>query len=290
MSEVSALPSSANVLGETPLWCSAQNLLWWIDIRAPALMAFDPENVSVKRWPMHEVICGIALRRGGGLVVALKDALYGFDPVAGLSKTLVTVERDLPQNRLNDVRCDRNGNLWVGSMWDYGKGVSGALYRIDSYFNVLCVRTEVRIPNALAVSPDGTILYFADTSTGTIEQTRLDPETGLPGTWEHFAHAQSAPGRPDGATIDAEGFLWNARQDGACLARFAPDGQLDRIVALPVSKPTACAFGGSDHMTLYVTSATQGMSQTQLSSEPLAGRLLSLRPGVAGLLDAEFDV
>ena len=108
-----------------------------------------------------------------------------------------------------------------------------------------------------------------------------------------FAPETSAPGRsssmpmqcrvvPDGATVDAEGFIWNARYKGGCLARFAPDGRLDRLIELPVSQPTSCAFGGPDLRTLFVTTATQKLSESELESQPLAGSLLALDVGVAG--------
>jgi sugar lactone lactonase YvrE len=103
-----------------------------------------------------------------------------------------------------------------------------------------------------------------------------------------LAGEDAAPGKPDGATVDAEGFLWNARFGGGAVARFAPDGRLDRLLDLPASQPTSCAFGGADLETLYVTTATQGLDREALAREPLAGRLLALEPGVRGLSEPRF--
>lgn len=237
---------------------------------------------------MPDLSCGVALGRGGKMIVALGRALHTLGPDGNLSDPLVTIEAGPPQNRLNDLRCDRSGNLWIGTMWDFGKRVAGALYRVAPDFSVTCVRRDIRVPNALALSPDGRTLYFADTGTGWIEQAELDDVTGLPGPWRPFAAPDAAPGRPDGATVDAEGYIWSARIGGGCLARFTRDGRLDRIVPLPVSKPTACAFGSADLRTLYITTASQGLSAENRAHEPLAGRVLAIRPGVEGLPEDVF--
>jgi len=286
---IDVLPGPANVLGETPVWSPVDSRLWWVDIRAREVLSFRPSEATVDRFGMPDLACGVALRGGGGgLLVALDRALYALGRDGHLGGRLVRIEAGPPENRLNDLRCDRSGNLWIGTMWDFGARVTGALYRVAPDLSVACIRSGVRIPNALAFSPDGRTIYFADTGTGWIERSVIDDETGLPGPWRPFAAPDAAPGRPDGATVDAEGHLWNARIGGGCLARFAEDGHLDRIVPLPVSKPTACAFGATDLETLYVTTASQGLSATAREDEPLAGRTLALRADVAGLPEMTF--
>ena len=96
------------------------------------------------------------------------------------------------------------------------------------------------------------------------------------------------PGGPDGATIDAEGCLWSAQFGGGCLIRYTPDGTIDRVIRMPVGKPASVAFGGDDYRRLYVTTASRGMTEAQLAAEPLAGRVLVMDVGVAGLPPARF--
>jgi sugar lactone lactonase YvrE len=139
----------------------------------------------------------------------------------------------------------------------------------------------------LCFSVDGRRAFFADTPRGCIEVADLEPGTGDPGAWRLFDDGK-APGHPDGATIDAEGCLWSARPGGGCLARFTPDGHLDRLVLLPVSRPTSCAFGGSDLRTLFVTTSRQRLSAEELATEPLAGRLLALDVGACGIAEPSF--
>lgn len=280
--------NSGDVLGESPSWLAREQCLYWIDLRAPALRRLDPASGAVESWAMPDLIGAVGGRRSGGLVVAVRHALLGFDPRDGEFAAIANVEDGPPENRLNDAKCDPAGRILCGSMWDFGLRTTGGLYRVDTTGAVTQLRSGVTVANAIAFAPDGRTLYFTDTRLGAIEQADYHPATGEIGPWRLFAAADAAPGRPDGATVDADGYLWNARYQGGCLARFAPDGRLDRLIELPVSQPTSCAFGGPDLRTLYVTTARQKLSAEALAAEPLAGALLALDVGVAGLVEPLF--
>lgn len=286
--EISVSADNGDVLGESPSWLAQDQCLFWVDLRAPALHRIDPVTGAVKTWPMPDLIGAVVGRQHGGVVVAVRHGLYGFDPQTQELAPLASVEPGPPENRLNDAKCDPAGRIFCGSMWDFGLQTTGGLYRVDATGAVTQIRSAVTVANAIAFAPDGRTLYFTDTRLGAIEQADYDPQTGEVGPWRLFAAADTAPGRPDGATVDADGYLWNARYQGGCLARFAPDGRLDRLIELPVSQPTSCAFGGRDLRTLYVTTARQKLSAEALAAEPLAGALLALDVGVAGLVEPLF--
>lgn len=279
---VAAAP--ADILGESPWWDAAAGCLWWVDLRAPLLRRLHPATGGLDGWPMPTLAGAVVGRRRGGVVVALADGLHAFDPVTGDLDRMVSPELPGPHMRLNDAKADRSGALWFGTMRDFGADDAGGLWRLSPDGSLAAMRTGVRVPNAIAPAPDG-CLFFCDTRAGAIERARPDGD-GL--AWMPFAPADIAPGAPDGATIDAEGFLWNARWGGACVARIAPDGTLDRLVPLPVTNPTSCAFGGEDLRTLYCTTARQGLAPDALAAEPLAGALLALDVGVAGLPEPAF--
>jgi sugar lactone lactonase YvrE len=280
--------STGDVLGESPTWDARDGALYWVDLRAPALRRLHAATAEVRSWTMPEVIGAVVQRASGGLVVALKHGLFGFDPATERLDALATVETGRPENRLNDARCDPAGRIFCGSMWDFGAQTTGALYRVDADRSVTRIRTGVTIANAIAFAPAGRTIYFADTRAGSIERAGYDPASGTVGAWSVLAAPEAAPGRPDGATVDAEGFVWNARYGGGCLARFSPDGRLDRIAPLPVSQPTSCAFGGEGFRTLFVTTSRQRLSEAQRAAEPLAGSLLALDVGVAGLAEPRY--
>jgi len=287
-SNVIVAADSGDVLGESPSWLAREQCLYWIDLRAPALRRLDPASGAVESWAMPDLIGAVVGRRDGGVVVAVRHGLCGFDPETAELKPLASVESGPPENRLNDAKCDPAGRILCGSMWDFGLQTTGGLYSVDAAGAVAQLRAGVTVANAIAFAPDGRTLYFTDTRLGAIEQADYDPATGEIGPWRRFAAADAAPGRPDGATVDADGYLWNARYQGGCLARFAPDGRLDRLIDLPVSQPTSCAFGGPDLRTLYVTTARQKLSPEALADEPLAGALLALDVGAAGLVEPLF--
>ncbi len=286
--EIGVATHQADTLGESPTWVEADGWLWWIDLRKPCLHRLVVATGQVDTWPMREVIGAVVARRGGDLVLALKDGLHAFDPGTGVVTPLVRVEDGPPDNRLNDAKCDAAGRIWCGSMWDYGLKTSGGLYRIDPDLSVTRVRSGVTVANALAFSPDSRTIYFTDSSRGHIERAGFDLDSGAIGAWSVLADAAAAPGRPDGATVDEDGYVWNARYQGGCIARFAPDGRLDRLIELPVTQPTSCAFGGPERRTLYVTTATQNLSDEAQAAQPLAGALLALDVGVAGLPEPAF--
>jgi L-arabinonolactonase len=116
-----------------------------------------------------------------------------------------------------------------------------------------------------------------------------DPQTGALSNQRRFAALDPASGAfPDGLTVDAEGGVWSAQPVYGRLVRYAPDGSIERIIDMPVSRPTSCMFGGDDLGTLFVTSAHNSLTAGQRAEEPLAGGLFALRPGVKGLPEVPF--
>lgn len=192
-----------------------------------------------------------------------------------------------PALRFNDGRCDRRGRFWAGTMHatDLSLTPHGALYRLDAAGDCRKMQDRLHAPNSLAWSPDDRVMYFADTRVRTIFACPYDIDTGAMGPRRVFATPEVMP---DGATVDSEGFLWSAAWGGGRITRYAPDGRVDREMALPVRRPTACTFGGPDLGTLFITTATWRETAEDLRHQPLAGAVLAFEPGVAGLPDPVF--
>jgi sugar lactone lactonase YvrE len=165
---------------------------------------------------------------------------------------------------------------------------AGALYRTDPGGRWQRMVDGITVPNSLAWSPDDRTMYFADTPHRVIWAYPFDAETGALGARRPFAEVPEGAGYPDGSTVDADGCLWNAHFDGWRLTRYAPDGRVDRVVPLPVQRPTSCAFGGPGLGVLYVTSARARLTEAELARGPLAGGLLALEPGPRGLPEPRF--
>jgi sugar lactone lactonase YvrE len=191
--------------------------------------------------------------------------------------------------RFNDGRCDRQGRFWSGTMFmDMAAGrADGRLYRYTTAEGLSAPIVEGLITqNGLAWSPDGTTMYLSDSHPArqTIWRFDYDVEAGLPHNRRVFADLTAMRGRPDGAAVDCEGCYWICANDGACLLRFTPTGKLDRTIELPMTKPAMCSFGGAGMDTLLVTSIDPGNG----AGGELAGALLLVRPGVAGLPETPF--
>jgi sugar lactone lactonase YvrE len=270
------------VTGEAPLWDPGTETLWWIDIEGQRLLGFSPEGGREQAHNLPSMPGLIVARRTGGLVIGLEDGLHAVESAQGLGERLVAVEPDDARTRLNDGKADPAGRVWFGSMDKTGCGATiGSLYRLDLNGAVDRYRRDVGIPNAIAFAPDGRTLYFADSRTRTVEAFSYDPETGEPGASRLFVRYEEGES-PDGTCVDSQGALWIAVIGGSRLERRLPDGSLDTIVRLPVSRPTMPMLGGRDKRTLFVTSQRRYLSREQLQAEPFAGDLLAVRVDVPG--------
>jgi len=218
----------------------------------------------------------------------MRRGFYFLEPATGSLTPLHDPEPDQPENRFNDGRCDRQGRFWAGTMNDARRDPTGALHRLDPDLRSVRIRGDIIVPNSLAWSPNSTTMYFADTYRHTIFEYDFDADAGVPGQQRVFVDLSTGPGRPDGSAIDADGCLWNAEYAGARVVRYRPDGAVDRVVPMPVSNPTCCAFGGTGLDVLFVTTARQRLSPEQLAKEPLAGSLFAVTPGVRGLPEPRF--
>jgi len=274
-------------LGEVPVWSVRDRCLWWVDVLTPTLRRYAPDTGEHASWPIPVRSLGcVALRAGGGLILGTDAGVLAFDPHSGVTSPLVQPEPDKPAHRLNDGRCDRRGRLWVGSMNERAFVPEGTLFRVDPDLSVHPMLDRIRVPNAIAFSPDDRTLYFADTRAYMIWRFDFDLAEGRIANRRVFAET-SEPARPDGACVDADGFLWSAHFAGACLVRYAPDGRVDRVVELPVGNPTCCCFGGDNLDILFVTSASDP-ALTGAHPSDVCGKLIALDVGSRGLPEPVF--
>ena len=278
-------------LGESPVWSERDGRLYFVDLRdTPAIHALDIDTGDEARWPMPEDIGCIVPSSDGTLVAGLRSGFATFDPSRGALDYVLDPEPGTPHTRLNDGKCDARGRLWCGSMNPDSALAEGSLYVLEGRDRCTRVLGEWLTPNGIALSLDGRTMYIADTRRGSIEAFAFDAKRGALHERRVFADLGALPGGPDGACVDREGCLWSAIFDGGALLRLDPQGRIDRVLRLPVSKPASCAFGGRDYRTLFVTTASRGLSASRLGAEPLAGRVLALDVGVAGFPPDAFAI
>lgn len=290
MSKPEVVAGGNAILGESPLWSPAEAALYWVDIDNPTIHRLDPASGARERWHIETEIGSIGLAGPGRMVAGLRTGAHYVDLETGKIEPICDPEGEgrFNRNRMNDGKIDRAGRFWVGTMNDPGHQPLGTLYRIDRDGGAAPVLGGIRVPNALCWSPDSRVMYFTDSYSHQIWAFDFDLETGAMENKRVFAAIAEDAGVPDGATVDADGFVWCAHMFGSRVSRYAPDGSLDRTIALPVPQVTSCAFGGADLETLYITTASLRMDRAALAEQPLAGALFAVDPGVRGLPEPVF--
>lgn len=286
MTEVTRVFDANNYLGETPIWSTDEQALWWVNCEQPAaLHRWKPATGTHASWPMPARIGGFVPKSGGGLLVVLADGLYDFDDGA----LTLRVKSALPPHiKLHECHCDRQGRFWVGA-YDHHfpqdrHAAGGFFYRLDGA-QLTPVISGIAVANGLAFSPDGRTMYTASSPARKVEAFDLDPATGEVSNRRDFIRlASEDKGHIDGATVDEEGGYWLAVVGAGELRRYLPDGTLDRTIALPFSNPTKPAFGGANMRTLYVTSTKMALNP-EVPGFAANGGLFALTPGEVGVAE-----
>lgn len=276
-------------VGECPVWTPEEQAIYFTDIAGTTMNRFHPGSKQHTQWEMPEKLCCFAFREQGGFVAAMSSGFAFLELETGSVEYINKIEADQPDTRLNDGRCDRQGRFWAGTMHEPRTRFDGVLYRLDKDLNTSAMADDVMVANGLAFSPDGKIMYWSDSRNSKIFAFDFDTDTGDISNRRLFFETSLEQGRPDGATVDAEGYYWSACFMGGRVLRIAPDGTLDREILMPVKNITMVCFGGEDLATLYITTGNEGLSEAEFKETPLAGALFVTRPGVSGLLDPKFN-
>ncbi|MGW1816066.1 SMP-30/gluconolactonase/LRE family protein [Streptomyces sp. NPDC002125] len=266
-------------LGEGPTWDAAGERLIWVDILSARVHTFTPATGRRTVMATGQHVGAAKPRAGGGLVVVLRDGVGLYDADGAFSWL---AHDPVPGRRGNDAAVAPDGALWAGTMrYDEAEG-GGNLARFAPDGTVTGVLDAVTVSNGTGWSPDGRLMYYTDTPTRRIDVFDVDGERVV--NRRPFTVIEEGSGWPDGLTVDAEGCVWAAFWDGAAVRRYTPDGKLDRVVELPVPRPTACAFGGPGLRDLYISTARTGLD----APPPLAGSLLVLPDAGQGLPGTPF--
>jgi len=272
------------VLGEGPYWRPEDEALLWVDVARGLLHMTRVqlgETSTIELDPVSAAFPAV----GGGIVTAggHRLTLRATRPGEGWAGRTIAEAPARDGVRFNDASVDPAGRVWVGSMDIKEKEPLGTLYRLDTGGTLTPVVKGATVSNGIGWSPDGTRMYSNDSPLRRIDMFDYDQATGEAFGGRMFADLSRANGFPDGLTVDADGYVWVAMFAGGALRRFTPAGHQDAVLPLPVSQPTSCAFGGPGMADLFVTTAYRDLSEAQRAAEPLAGRLLRLRPGPVGL-------
>lgn len=273
-------------VGESPLWVEAEAALYFVDIYGDVVHRYHPGSGQKHSQPATQRLSAIVPRAGGGFLGSAAHQIGTLDPATGQLAAWHTVDEPV-RNRLNDGKCSPQGRYYTGSMDENKAEGSGKLYLLDERRELRVVDTGYIISNGPAFSPDGCVMYHADTTRYVVYRFDVDAD-GTPINKRVFLNYAEADGRPDGMTCDVDGCVWIAHASGHRVTRFTPEGKVDRVIQMPAAKITSMAFAEAGYRTLYITTAKIGLDEQALREQPLAGALFRVEVGVQGLPAAAY--
>ncbi|MBM3606080.1 MAG: SMP-30/gluconolactonase/LRE family protein [Alphaproteobacteria bacterium] len=282
------LSAKPSLLGESPVWDPERQRIYWVDGVSRMIHALDTLTDEFHHWEVPSTIGSLALAGGDGLIVGLADGIYSFDLATGRLEPLYRTDPADSRVRFNDGKVDRNGRFLCGSMGVFAEA-RGELIRVSPGGNSQVLANGIRISNALCFSPDGSVMYFADSLDRNIRAYRYVPGDGPLEEARVLVDTNPYNSGPDGATVDSDGCIWVALIQVGKIARFTPEGELDRLIEAPTDMPSCVAFGGPDMATLYVTTIKDSGTGRAVSRHPAGGHLFAIEGlGATGIPETRF--
>lgn len=189
------------------------------------------------------------------------------DPATGEVTTLYRDCDGRPLRAPNDLVFDAHGGFWFtdhGVRSERSSDRTGLFYALADGSHIREVVFPLDAPNGIGLSPDGSVLYAAETHTGRLW------------CWTITAPGEVAPGLPinaggrllygaaglrlfDSLAVDGEGWINVATLGEGGISCVSPDG--GEVEFVPVADDpivTNVCFGGANLRTAYVTSSGTG--------------------------------
>ncbi|UPG94117.1 SMP-30/gluconolactonase/LRE family protein [Luteibacter aegosomatissinici] len=275
---------------EGVIWDDLANVVRWTDIATSQLFAYDPATGRVTDEKLPARVCCFALtHQKGVLLLAMEKQVARYDTRDGTLTVLEDIEPEILGTRANDGRCDRAGNLVFGTLNERGpeKVASFWRYTREGKLHRLAL-PKAAITNSICFSPDGETMYFTDSPTAQIMACDYDAASGEVDRIRVFTELRKGM-EPDGSTIDADGFLWNAEWGASRVVRYAPDGRIDSTIELPARQPSCVTFAGPALDRMVITSAFKYLDEAVVKQEPRNGAIfIGTPPRGHGLPEARY--
>ncbi len=282
--EAKLLLDAKSELGEGPLWDEREGLLYRVDIMGAKLHRYNPATEADEVFNVGQHVGTVVLDEAGGVLLAVKDGFARFDLETETLDIIANPESGIEGNRFNDGKAGPGGRFWAGTMSYQGTAHAGSLYCLDTDGTVSTKEKDVTISNGIVWTEDHQTMYYIDSPPRVIYAFDYDKASGDISNGRIVIKVPEHMGSPDGMAIDSKGQLWVAHWGYGAVVCWCPKtGEVMEEIKVPASQTTACAFGGEDFKTLYITTARIGLSDEQLEVEPLAGGLFVARTDVAGL-------
>ncbi|MFZ4617438.1 MAG: SMP-30/gluconolactonase/LRE family protein [Rectinemataceae bacterium] len=285
---VELLLEAGAVCGESPIWDPEAGCVWWADTASPYVHSWDPASRTATSRDAGHTVRALALAGSGSLVILCADGIFLLES-GKEAQFLCDPERGQADMLLDDGTVDSAGRFLFNTFNTAALDAkAGSIYSIDTEGKLLTLDSGLALPNGMAFSADGHILYVAEMFANRILRYDYDSASGRASRRSVFAEVPAADGMPDGLIVDAEGFVWSAHWAGWRITRYAPDGSIDRVIPMPFATATCMGFGGPKLEDLYVTSATMGLSPEDLQRSRSPGGLFVIQNAGRGIKEGVF--
>lgn len=246
------LSEARALLGESPVWSSVHQAIWWVDITGCKLLRTTLAGVT-QFWDTPEMP-GFVQCLGDAVFVGMQSGIFRFD--ASGPRFEKCVDLDAQGQRFNDACTDGQGRIWAGTMDMDNQRANGVLYLFDPDRRTLVPKIDgFRTINGLAWDDTNQRLFVSDShvSIQTVWTCPVDPE-GQIGDRTEFARFHEFDGRPDGAVLDQTGHYWIAGVGGGRLYHFSPGGAVEACYKVPLESPTKPALIETQATAMVLTS------------------------------------
>lgn len=283
MTEAKLLLDTKSTLGEGPLWDEREGVLYWVNILENKLHRYNPKTDVNETFDVGQHVGTVVLDESGGAVVAVQRGFARFDLETEQVSMIAKPSEFREGNRFNDGKADPAGRFWAGTMAYDATPHAGSLYCLDTDGTVSKKESDVTISNGIVWTSDHKTMYYIDSRARVVTAFEYDKATGNISNGRVVIKVPEHMGSPDGMAIDEKNQLWIAHWGYGAVVCWCPTtGEVMQEISVPASQVTACAFGGDDMKTLYITTARHALSDEQLADEPLAGGLFVAQTDIAG--------
>ena len=282
--------SVQNELGETPIWVPEEKLLYWVDIGSHMIFRIDVNTNEYESFKPDMPVRGLCRRSSDDWLIVTDAGLAFWNRPSNKCEFITDPYADQQNLQFNDGAIDRQGRLVVGSYnSDQLDAPDGSLYRLDTDRTLHNLDQNLVLSNGIALSPDGKTLYVSEMFANKITAYDYEIESGTAGNRRVFVAIPEDAGKPDGLTVDSQGFVWAAHWGGWRVTRYDPAGNLEREVRFPTELVTCIGFGGENLNELFVTTAWYDLNNQQRKDQPLAGDLFRIQTDITGIAEPVFD-
>jgi len=275
-------------LAECPIWNDKEKTLYWTDILEKRIWKYQPQTGVVDlAWQGDLMVGGFAFTPARDMVLCTDRGVYHLSRQAAPDEADLKLLYDIdlaPDVRFNDITTDPEGRIFAGTLTPQRE--NGILYRLEQGKDPVKVLQDVGTSNGMTFSLDLRFFYHTDSHVRTITRYDYERASGHIENPQIIYRGREEDGKPDGITLDSEGFIWVACWRGSQIIRIDEQGEIVKTIPIPAIQVSSLVFGGDSMDELFVTSACEGGVDLERGLDKmghyLGGDVFHLNPGVTG--------